>query len=122
MSGSPLPAGTATGNADAVRQSQIAQAFFLFADVLQGVDSQPRMEQGMSPNGGPIGPNQSFGVDVGIANDGTAYVRGRSTLGQDSMATPAHDAESGAPAKPAGFQMTPLLWVIAAVVAYKFLA
>ena len=115
---SPIPAGTATGNTDALRQSQIAQAFFLFADVLTGVDRDHRMEPGMS-GGGIIGPSQSFGVDVGIANDGTVYARGRSSYGQDSMATPAHDAEDSGTVQPKPFTLGPIGWAVLAFIAYK---
>jgi hypothetical protein len=115
-----LPAGTATGNADAVRQAPIAQAFFLFADVLRGIDAQPRMEPGMTNSNGVLGPSQTFGADVGVANDGSIYIRGRSSWGQDSMATPAHDAESGTAAKPE-FKLGPLGWIVLGVIAYAVL-
>lgn len=116
-----LPAGTATGNTDAVRQGQIGPAFYLIADILTGIDGQRRMEPGMTTNDGLLGPSASFGVDIGIAADGTPYARGRSTLGQDNQATPAPEAGRPAGILPAGFKLGPVGWLVLAFIAYKVL-
>lgn len=89
MAGEFLPSGTATGNADAVRQGPISQFFYLVSDVLSGVDAQPRLEPGMS-GGGLIGPSATFGIDVGVGPDGQVYARGRAgSEASGPAATPA---------------------------------
>lgn len=112
-----LPAGTATGNADAVRAAPIAQAYYLFADILGGVDSQPRMEAGMTTNDGLLGPTSSFGVDIGIAADGSFYARGRSSAMPDASATP----NVGTLPIAGGLTRSPIFWLVVAFVAYKVL-
>ena len=117
-----LPAGTATGNADAMRAAPIAQAFQLFADVMQGVDSQPTMEPGMVNDSGLLGPAQTFNLDVGIDANGQPYLRGRSGYGQDTQATPAHDAGAAADGSITLPTIPPLLWMAAlAFAAFHFL-
>src|SRR4051812_3078774 len=92
-----LPAGTATGNSDAVRAAPIAQAFYLFADILKGADSDLRMEPGMTTADGLLGPTASFGVDVGVDANGDLYARGRSGGTQDTRATPGTSGTNGTP-------------------------
>jgi hypothetical protein len=87
MTTAVLPAGTATGNADAVRQAPLSQFFYLVGDVMNGVDSQPRNEPGMS-GGTTVGPSSTFGVDIGVGSTGEIFVRGRA-------------GSEGAPADPA---------------------
>ena len=87
-----LPAGTATGNADAVRAAPIAQAFFLVKDIMAGIDAQPRMDPGMVSNKGLLGPTSSFGVDFGLDPNGDLYVRGRAAA---DAAPPRNTAQDG---------------------------
>ena len=115
------PAGTATGNADAVRSAPIAQAFYLFADILKGADSDARMEPGMTTDDGLLGPSASFGVDIGIDANGDPYMRGRSTGTQDSRATPAHDAGVASDGTIRLPKLSPVAWALIAFVAYKLI-
>lgn len=107
-----LPAGTATGNADAVRTAPIAAFFYGLSDVLAGVDAQPRMEPGNTNSSGLVGPQSTFGVDVGIDADGKLYMRGR--------AAPTSTGTTTAAAAPPN-RVSPLLLIGLGVAAYLIL-
>jgi len=114
-----LPSGTATGNADAVRQGTIAPSFFLFKDILAGVDSEPRMQAGMTGSN-LLGPASSFGVDFGLDSTGDLFIRGRAAADD---APPRNTATDGLAAT--SVQVPRVLMyaglALAAYVAYKLL-
>lgn len=114
-----LPAGTATGNDDATRQAPISQFFYLVADVLGGVDSQPRNEPGMTNGSGLAGPSATFGVDVGVGADGQVYVRGRAGPEATGQAAAAASAAKPVGERIAQGALNPLL-VIGLVVGLWF--
>lgn len=88
-----LPDGTASANADAVRQSALSSFFYSAGNLLAGMDNASRMgnvQNDASGTGGPdlLGYGTSNGVDVGIGNNGEIYVRGNvgSVGTQDAVA------------------------------------
>lgn len=66
-----------TTNDDAARQQVVAQAFHLFADVLAGSDSQPRVDSQTTRADGLLGPPNN-NTDVAVGANGDVFVRGRS--------------------------------------------
>jgi hypothetical protein len=96
MTTAVLPAGTATGNADAVRQAPLSQFFYNIGDVMNGVDAQPRAEPGMS-GGTTVGPSSTFGLDIGVGSTGEIFVRGRA----GSQGAPADPTVATASSPPA---------------------
>lgn len=78
-----LPAGTATGNDDAVRQGTIAQFFATAGNLLAGTDNAYTMEPG-TENNGLLGPTPTVGFDIGVGNNGDLFVRGRTNANDPS--------------------------------------
>lgn len=109
-----LPAGTATGNEDAVRQGTVSQFFYLLGDVLKGTDSQPVMDAS-TRNTGVLGPAQTLGsVDVGVGANGEVYVRGQ-------LGGPGNGQQTAQPAAAPAAIPPMLLLIGAAVAAYLLL-
>jgi|SRR6516164_1666885 hypothetical protein len=112
-----LPDGTASANADAVRQSALSSFFYSAGNLLAGMDNASRMgnvQNDASGTGGPdlLGYGTANGVDVGIGANGEVYVRGN--VGQ--VGTQDQVANSGQAAKPAAISPLALLLIVGAAV------
>ena len=107
------PAGTATSNDDAVRQSNSAAFFNSFEGLLVGIDDQPRYAPAQRGSQ-VLGFGTAMGVDIGVGNNGDFFVRGRVGAGDASGET-----TSGQAAAP--FRITPglLLLCVAAFLILK---
>lgn len=103
-----FPAGTATGNADAVRQGTVAQFFNTVGNLLAGADDQFVMEPGTA-NNGLLGPTPTLGADVGVGVNGEVFIRGR-TVDQNGNQTVQAQAV-----------LSPVVLIGLAVVAYLLL-
>ena len=115
------PAGTAN-NKEALDDGRVAQAFWLWADVLKGSDSEWRMDPANVNATGIIGPTPRFSADIGIDTDGNPYIRGQAGYGTTSSASPAHDAGQPVNATTAAAaKVSPLVWVGLAFLAFKIL-
>jgi len=83
-----LPAGTAVGNADAVRQGSLAQWFWAAGNILAGTDDQHVMEPGTQYDG-LLGPTPTLGADIGVGANGDIFFRGRTTAANGTTQTAA---------------------------------
>jgi hypothetical protein len=105
------PDGTATANSDAVRQSQLSSFFYATPNLLAGMDSASRLgnvrNDGDGGTGDLLGYGTSFGVDVGVGNNGEVYLRGRT-----GEVAPAPSSSSSSPSV-AGFALSPGLLLLA---------
>lgn len=98
------PVGAADQNSDAVRQAGAAAWFNSVEGLLAGIDDSLRVQPS---SGNVLGYSSSYGVDIGVGNNGEFYARGRT--GQIG-----NDAATAAPSPAvAGLRITPGLVLLA---------
>lgn len=100
-----IPAGTSDQSSDAARQSGAALWFNSIEGLLSGIDDSMRVSQA-NEGSQVLGFGTSLGVDIGVGQNGDAFVRGRlgGTGGQ---------APTNGQAAPRGFRITPAMLLLA---------